>query len=82
MFAPLYGIPEESATGMAAGPLACYLHDVLGIKKDIYLIEQGYLMHPPSPSLITVELERNGGSVQKLMAGGKGIVMQQKTIVL
>lgn len=27
MFAPRYGIDEESATGMAAGPLACYLHD-------------------------------------------------------
>lgn len=25
MFAPFYGIEEEAATGMAAGPLACYL---------------------------------------------------------
>jgi len=29
MFAPRYGILEESATGMAAGPLACFLHDRL-----------------------------------------------------
>jgi PhzF family phenazine biosynthesis protein len=42
MFAPRYGINEESATGMAAGPLACYLYDKMGIKKDIFLIEQGY----------------------------------------
>ncbi|QHT68603.1 PhzF family phenazine biosynthesis protein [Rhodocytophaga rosea] len=82
MFGPLYGIPEESATGMAAGPLACYMHDIMSIKKDSYLIEQGYLMNPPSPSLITVELEKNEGAIQKLMAGGKGIVMQQKTVVL
>ena len=33
MFAPYYGIPEESATGMAAGPLACFLYDYLDIKK-------------------------------------------------
>ena len=33
MFAPSYGIPEESATGMAAGPLACYLHDHLQYNK-------------------------------------------------
>lgn len=82
MFAPLYGIPEESATGMAAGPLACYLHDILGIKKDTYLIEQGYLMNPPSPSLLHVEIEKTNGSITKLMAGGKGIVMQQKTVEL
>ena len=29
MFGPRYGIDEESATGMAAGPLACYLYDKL-----------------------------------------------------
>ena len=34
MFAPRYGINEESATGMAAGPLACYLYDKMGINKD------------------------------------------------
>ena len=29
MFAPRYGIAEESATGTAAGPLGCFLHDYL-----------------------------------------------------
>jgi PhzF family phenazine biosynthesis protein len=80
MFAPLYGIHEESATGMAAGPLACYFHDVLGIKKDTYYIEQGYLMHPPSPSLLIVELEKSADKITKIMAGGKGLVMQEKII--
>ena len=32
MFAPRYGISEESATGMAAGPLACFMHDQMKIK--------------------------------------------------
>jgi PhzF family phenazine biosynthesis protein len=72
MFAPRYGIPEESATGMAAGPLACYLHDRLQIKEETLFIEQGRLMNPPSPSLITVNLRINSGYITGLMAGGKG----------
>lgn len=42
MFAPRYGIDEESATGMAAGPLACFLHDYLGVTGPRLLIEQGF----------------------------------------
>lgn len=34
MFAPRYGIDEESATGMAAGPLACYLYQEINVKKN------------------------------------------------
>ena len=41
MFAPQFGIDEESATGMAAGPLACYLHEKLNTPKDSFTIEQG-----------------------------------------
>ena len=40
MFAPLYGIPEEAATGMAAGALACYLHDYLGVRKETMLSDR------------------------------------------
>lgn len=72
MFAPRYGIDEESATGMAAGPLACFLHDRLGIDAKTILVEQGRLMHPPSPSIIYVNLLLSAGSIAGLMAGGKG----------
>lgn len=71
MFAPRYGIDEESATGMAAGPLACFLHDRLGIDAETILVEQGRLMHPASPSLITVTLRFSAGSIASLLAGGK-----------
>ncbi len=54
MFAPRFGIQEEAGTGMAAGPLACFLHDHLGVKNRETLIEQGWLMQPPSPSVIKV----------------------------
>ena len=72
MFAPRYGIDEEAATGMAAGPLACFLHDRLGVDATTLMIEQGRLMQPPSPSIIKVDLRLSGGSISGLMAGGKG----------
>ncbi|QJQ98840.1 PhzF family phenazine biosynthesis protein [Halomonas sp. PGE1] len=75
MFAPRFGIAEEAATGMAAGPLACYLHDHLGVAEREMLIEQGRLMQPPSPSVIRVELELADGKISRLMAGGAARVM-------
>jgi len=72
MFAPRYGIDEESATGMAAGPLACYLHDRQGIDATTLFIEQGRLMQPPSPSIIRVDLRIVDGAISSLMAGGVG----------
>jgi PhzF family phenazine biosynthesis protein len=80
MFAPRYAIEEESATGMAAGPLACVLHDHLQIKKETFLIEQGQLMQPASPSLITVELSVKNSHIQNLMAGGHGKLSKSLSI--
>ena len=80
MFAPRYAIQEESATGMAAGPLACVLHDHLHIEKDTFLLEQGRFMEPASPSLITVELSVENGEIQNLMAGGHGKVSRSLSI--
>lgn len=76
MFAPRYGITEEAATGMAAGPLACYLYDIMGRTQANMLIEQGYLMSPPSPSAITVKLELFDGKIKSLMAGGSAKPME------
>lgn len=82
MFAPAYGIDEEAATGMAAGQLACFLRDHMGLKQQSMLIEQGYLMSPPSPSIITVNLDIQNGAIQKLMAGGHAKVMKYFSINL
>jgi PhzF family phenazine biosynthesis protein len=71
MFAPRYGINEESATGTAAGPLACYLYDKLAIKQEKFAIEQGHFMPTPSPSLIEAELELFNVSIQSLLVGGR-----------
>ncbi|WP_290704852.1 PhzF family phenazine biosynthesis protein [Amphritea sp.] len=80
MFAPRYAIEEESATGMAAGPLACVLRDFLDIKKETFQIEQGQFMEPASPSLIRVELAVENGEIQNLMAGGNGKVSKSLSI--
>jgi PhzF family phenazine biosynthesis protein len=80
MFGPRYGIAEEAATGMAAGPLAAYLHDQLGLDANPFLIEQGAYMPVPSPSLIRVELLKAGSRIDKLFVGGKGRVTGRKTV--
>ncbi len=83
MFAPRYAIPEESATGMAAGPLACYLHDILGRKASRVKIAQGHFIKPASPSLINVDLEFSAdGKITSLTAGGFGRSMREMKITL
>jgi PhzF family phenazine biosynthesis protein len=71
MFAPRYGIAEEAATGMAAGPLACLLHDRFGLERPDLTIEQGRYMAKPSVSEIHVKLSFDvQGRIARLMAGG------------
>lgn len=77
MFAPRYGILEEAGTGMAAGPLACYLFNILKINKNRFCIQQGHFMDEPSPSLILVDLLLKNGKINGLMAGGKGMLKSQ-----
>lgn len=80
MFGPRYGILEEAGTGMAAGPLACYLFDVLKIKKNTFQIQQGSYMKVPSPSLIVVDLTIQDEEIKSLMAGGKGLLKTKLAI--
>lgn len=80
MFAPRYGITEESATGMAAGPLACFLHDRMGVRKARVQIEQGRLMSAPSPSVIQVRLSLSSGAIRSLMAGGRAKVLRSLVV--
>lgn len=70
MFAPRFGIQEEAATGMAAGPLACYLSQQLGYTQSRFAIAQGHFMTPAAPSVIHVELARPAEKILSLMAGG------------
>jgi PhzF family phenazine biosynthesis protein len=72
--APLYGIPEESATGTSNGALASYLFEYREINKkeaSHLVIEQGYSMNKPSE--IIVELETNEKNIDGVKVGGKAI---------
>lgn len=83
MFAPRFGIDEESATGMAAGPLACYLHDQLECPQATFMIEQGYAMLPASPSCIDVRLTCDAaGRITGLRAGGRAQVSHERVVEL
>ncbi len=82
MFGPYYGIPEEAATGMAAGPLACYLHQYARLQKNEMVITQGRFMQPPSPSRILVRLEKQGDEITKLFAGGNAYVSRTLDVTL
>jgi hypothetical protein len=44
------------------------------------LIEQGWFMGQPSPSLIIVDLSLDNGKITKIMAGGKGILMTSLSV--
>ncbi len=80
MFGPRYGITEEAGTGMAAGPLACYLYDYNDLKKKTFLIEQGYAMKPASPSLLEAKLTLDGTDIIGLMVGGSARVSKRLTV--
>lgn len=82
MFAPRYAIPEESATGMAAGNLSYYLYNHMDYKRDQIVIEQGYFMDKPSKSEIIVNLTSEQGELVKIMAGGRANVGDVRTVSL
>ncbi|MBU3113693.1 PhzF family phenazine biosynthesis protein [Clostridium lacusfryxellense] len=70
--APLYGIPEESATGTSNGALACYLFKYGKINNDHtshIVIEQGYSMKKPSE--IVVDLTTQEKEILEVKVGGK-----------
>jgi trans-2,3-dihydro-3-hydroxyanthranilate isomerase len=69
MFAPLFGITEDPATGSASGPLGCYLVRYgLSDGKDV-ICEQGYEMGRPSTVHVTIEHEQN--RITEVKVGGK-----------
>jgi len=79
--APLYGIPEEAATGTSSGALACYLmhHGQLRAEDAGHLVfEQGYAMGRPSE--IRVSLALHNGVIQSVNVGGTAMHMDQRII--
>ncbi|PHV02511.1 phenazine biosynthesis protein PhzF [Iodobacter sp. BJB302] len=81
--APLYGIPEESATGTSNGALASYLFQqglVNALQAKKIVIEQGYSMEMPSE--IVVSLTAEGNSILQVKVGGKALNLTEREIEL
>jgi len=79
-FAPLYDIPEESATGTSNCVLASYLWKHHVIRKNEYTFEQGYALN--SPSEIIVRLTISGNHIDQVMVGGKGYLIDERQICI
>ena len=74
-FAPLYDVPEESATGTANCALASYLYKHEIIRKSEYVIEQGHSLN--SPSEIIVRLVESDGEISRVFVGGYGCFVKE-----
>ncbi|WP_247687004.1 PhzF family phenazine biosynthesis protein [Pseudoalteromonas luteoviolacea] len=82
-FAPLFGIPEESATGSASGALACYLTKHINSDSNTtidYLFEQGRAMECVSEISATIKLDN--GQVSEVKVGGYAKVFDKQAVAL
>lgn len=80
-FAPLYDIPEESATGTSTGALTCYLYKYNKIQGNQQLeFEQGYSMNCTSSILSKLTIEN--GAIIRIEVGGTAAQMNEHLISL
>lgn len=80
-FAPLYDIPEESATGTASGALASYLFKYKLINSENVkniIFEQGYVMNKPSE--IFASLDTQEDNILAVNVGGNALISVSKHI--
>ena len=77
MFAPLNNIPEDPATGSAAGALCAYLASLLPESDDelSFALDQGVEMG--RPSRIEVAVEKQGGRLGTVRIGGACVEMMR-----
>jgi trans-2,3-dihydro-3-hydroxyanthranilate isomerase len=74
MFAPAYGVPEDPATGSAAGPLAVHLvrHGRIGYADEIE-ISQG--VEVGRPATLYARVDGEGDRVDRVAVGGSAVVV-------
>ncbi|HBS45806.1 MAG TPA: PhzF family phenazine biosynthesis protein [Paenibacillus sp.] len=80
-FAPLYGIPEESATGTSSGALGCYLYRYGKINEEQVsniIFEQGYSMKKPSEIRVSIAVKEN--EIFEVKVGGRGMNLILKEV--
>lgn len=78
-FAPADGIPEDPATGSAAGSMAGYLINHGAFEAGSFMIEQGDFMGRPSRIRATVEGVK--GDVRSVRIGGGSVIVAKGAIM-
>ena len=74
MFAPFHGVPEDPATGSAAGPLAIHLarHGRIAFGDEIE-IEQGAEIQRPSK--LFARAEGSAEQIERVEVGGSAVLV-------
>jgi trans-2,3-dihydro-3-hydroxyanthranilate isomerase len=74
MFSPFYGVPEDPATGSAAGPLAVHLarHGRIGFGDEIE-IRQGEEIS--RPSRLYARADGSADRVERVLVGGSAVIV-------
>jgi trans-2,3-dihydro-3-hydroxyanthranilate isomerase len=81
MFAPGLGIVEDPATGVASGPLGCYLvrHEVVAPRQAGAMLSlQGVRMGRPSHVHISIAL--TGSAISSVRVGGESVLAGEGTL--
>ncbi|MNC51583.1 putative isomerase YddE [compost metagenome] len=83
-FAPLYDIPEESATGTASGALLSYLYkygqlSLQQVQQAVF--RQGYTMNCPSEIKAGLSLN-DRGDITRVQVGGVAAGIERRSIVI
>ncbi len=74
MFAPADGVPEDPATGSAAGPLACHLcrHGLVPFGEEV-VISQGAELG--RPSTLYARAEGTAEQIERVEVGGSAVIV-------
>ena len=83
MFAPEFGIVEDPATGIASGPLGCYLlrYSLLGPDAATRIVSlQGVKMG--RPSRIHIAISSTGDEITEVKVGGTAVLVASGELVL
>ncbi len=76
MFAPDFGIVEDPATGIASGPLGCYLvkHGLIGGEAAQRIVShQGVAMG--RPSRIHIAIDGDSTAIAQVRVGGQAVLV-------
>jgi trans-2,3-dihydro-3-hydroxyanthranilate isomerase len=81
MFAPADGVPEDPATGSAAGPLGVHLarHGLISFGEQIE-ITQG--VEIGRPSKLFVRIDGSAEQIERVECGGSAVVVARGEFVL